>query len=72
MKSVSHGIVDHSSVNEPDEDDMAVGRQFPLEEFESAERVLVKYSGRGHLGERFRARGTDVVACDGTEIRKLF
>ena len=68
MKSVCHGIVDHAAVYEPDEDDMAARRQFALQEFERAQRVLVKDIGRGHLGERVRARGADVVACDGTEI----
>ena len=63
MKSVGHGLVDHSAVYEPDEDDMAARRQFALEEFERAQRVLVKDIGRGHLGEGVRARGADVVAC---------
>ena len=66
MKSVCHGIVDHATVYEPDEDDMAAWRQLALEEFESAQRVLVKNIGRCHLG--VRARGAHVVACNGTKV----
>ena len=72
MKSVSHGIVDHAAVYEPDEDDMAARRQFVLQEFERAQRVLVKDIGRGHLGEGVRSRGADVVACEGPEVCRLF
>ena len=60
-----HGIVDHATVYEPDEDDMAARRQLALEEFESAQSVLVKYIGWCHLG--VRARGAHVVACNGSE-----
>ena len=64
MKSVGHGLVDHSAVNEPDEDDVAARRQVPLEELERAESVLIEDVGRRHLGEWVRAHGADVVACE--------
>ena len=64
MKSVGHGLVDHSAVYEPDEDDVAARRQLPLEELERAKGVLVEGVRRRHLGERIRAHGADVVACE--------
>ena len=60
---MGHGLVDHSAVNEPDEDDVAARRQLPLEEFERGKCVLVESVRRRHFGERVRAHRADVVAC---------
>ena len=61
---MGHGLVDHSAVNEADEDDVAARRQLPLEELERSKSVLVEDVRRCHLGERVRAHGADVVACE--------